>query len=170
MELQASRLHARIGPGGVPILLADQNRARWDQLLIGRPLGPYTIQAAIAACHARTRTGEETDWEKIVALYDALAALTPSPIVELNRAIAVSMAFGPTYGLQIVDDLVADGRLQNYHLLPAVRADLLVRLGRREEARVELARAASLTRNEQERTLLRTRAAALSEPAPPPAN
>ena len=175
MELQASRLHARVAPDGSPILLTDQNRTRWDRLLIERgmtalaraeqlrrPLGPYTLQAALAACHARARTPEETDWTQIVALYDALAALNPSPIVELNRAVAVSMAYGPEQALEIVDALVADGRLDSYHLLPAVRADLLIRLGRRDEARAELARAASLTRNEPERTLLRTRAATLT--------
>ena len=175
MELQASRLHARVAPDGSPILLTDQNRTRWDRLLIERgmtalaraeqlrrPLGPYTLQAALAACHARARTPEETDWTQIVALYDALAALNPSPIVELNRAVAVSMAYGPEQALEIVDSLVADGRLDSYHLLPAVRADLLIRLGRRDEARAELARAASLTRNEPERTLLRTRAATLA--------
>ena len=175
MELQASRLHARVAPDGSPILLTDQNRTRWDRLLIERgmtalaraellrrPLGPYTLQAALAACHARARTPEETDWTQIVALYDALAAHNPSPIVELNRAVAVSMAYGPEQALEIVDALVADGRLDSYHLLPAVRADLLTRLGRRDEARAELARAVSLTRNEPERTLLRTRAATLA--------
>src|SRR3954452_8157604 len=177
MELQASRLRARVGRGGSPVLLADQNRARWDQLLIGRglaalaraedlrtPLGPYTIQAAIAACHARARATDETDWERIVALYDGLVALNPSPIVELNRAVAVSMAYGPAEALELVDTLVADGRLDTYHLLPAVRADLLARLGRPEEARAELVHAATLTHNEQERKLLRTRAATLSSP------
>ena len=175
MELQASRLRARVGPGGAPVLLADQNRERWDQLLIQRgltaltraealrrPLGPYTLQAAIAACHARARTADETDWHQIVALYDALAALNPSPIVELNRAVAVSIAYGPAEALVIVDALVADGRLDSDHLLPAVRADLLTRLGRRDEAHAELVRAASLTRNEQERMLLRSRAANLA--------
>ena len=131
-----------------------------------RPLGPYTLQAAIAACHARARTADETDWEQIVALYDALAELNPSPIVELNRAVAVSMAYGPDQALEIVDALVVDGRLDSYHLLPAVRADLLARLGRADEARTELVRAAGLTRNEQERTLLRTRAAALEQERP----
>ena len=176
MELQASRLRARVGPGGAPVLLADQNRERWDQLLIQRgltalaraealrrPLGPYTLQAAIAACHARARTAAQTDWQQIVALYDALAALNPSPIMELNRAVAVSMAYGPAQALDIVDTLVSEGRLDAYHLLPAVRADLLARLGRTGEARADLFRAASLTRNEQERTLLRTRAAALEQ-------
>ena len=140
--LQASRLRARLGPDGAPVLLADQNPAKWDGLLVGRgsaalsraeslarPLGPYTLQAAIAACHARARRIEDTDWEQIVALYDALTALNPSPIVELNRAVAVSMAYGPAQALELVDALVADGRLESYHLLPAVRADLLGRLG-----------------------------------------
>jgi len=179
MELQASRFRARLARDGTPILLADQNRARWDHMLITRglaalgravalrqPLGPYTLQASIAACHARARTAGETDWRRIVALYDALAALNPSPIVELNRAVAVSMAFGPAEALEIVDRLVADGRLDSYHLLPAVRADLLVRLGRRGEAHAELVRAVTLTRNEQERTLLRTRAAHLTAASP----
>ena len=183
LEIQASRLRARLGPNGEPILLLDQDRVRWDQLLIRRglaslaiaerlaqPMGPYTLQAAIAACHARARTADETDWKRIVALYDALAASTGSPIVELNRAVAVSMGYGPEEALEIVDALVADGRLESYHLLPAVRADLLAKLGRNEEARAELARAASMTRNEQERTLLRTRAAALDERRPPVAN
>jgi len=179
LEIQASRLRARLGPNGEPILLLDQDRSRWDQLLISRglaalartellrePMGPYTLQAAIAACHARARTAAETDWKRIVALYDALAATTGSPVVELNRAVAVSMAYGPEEALEIVDALVADGRLETYHLLPAVRADLLAKMGRNEEARTELARAASMTRNEQERTLLRTRAAALDEHRP----
>ena len=173
MELQASRLRARLGPDGAPVLLPDQNRAKWDGLLIARglaalslaeslarPLGPYTLQAAIAACHARARRMEDTDWERIVALYDALAELNPSPIVELNRAVAVSMAYGPAQALELVDALVADGRLESYHLLPAVRADLLDRLGRHAEAQQDLIRAAKLTRNEQERSLLLTRAAA----------
>jgi predicted RNA polymerase sigma factor len=128
-----------------------------------RPLGRYTLEASIAACHARARSAEETDWARIVALYDALAVLNPSPIVELNRAVAISMAFGPQEALEIVDVLVADGRLDSYHLLPAVRADFLARLGRTAEARAELFRAAELTHNEQERNLLRTRAAGLSE-------
>jgi RNA polymerase sigma-70 factor (ECF subfamily) len=171
MELQASRLRARSGPSGEPVLLFDQDRARWDRMLIRRglealeraeelsgALGPYTLQAAIAACHARARTAEETDWERIVALYDALAQITPSPVVELNRAVAVAMAFGPAAGLELVDALVADGSLARYHLLPSVRGDLLAKLDRSEEAREEFARAASLTRNERERTLLLERA------------
>ena len=174
LEIQASRLRARVGPHGEAIPLLDQDRARWDQLLIRRGLdalaraeqlshvlGPYTLQAAIAACHARAHTPEQTDWPRIVALYDALAQLTQSPIVELNRAVAVAMAFGPAAGLEIVDELVAEPALQTYHLLPSVRADLLARLGRREEARAELERAAGLTRNERERALIRARAAGL---------
>jgi RNA polymerase sigma-70 factor (ECF subfamily) len=174
MELQASRLHARVGPSGEPILLADQDRARWDRLLIGRGLtsleraerlgerpGAYVLQAAIAACHARARSVEETDWTQIAALYDALAELTPSPVIELNRAVAVGMAFGPAAGLELVDALRGDRSLSAYHLLPAVRADLLAKVGRTGEARAELLRAASLTRNERERALLRDRAAAL---------
>lgn len=171
MEIQASRLRARTGPSGKPILLLDQDRGRWDRLLIHRglaaleraeelagALGPYTLQAAIAACHARARTPEETDWERIVALYDALAQVTASPVVELNRAVAVAMAFGPAAGLELVDALVADGSLAGYHLLPSVRGDLLAKLDRPDEAREEFARAASLTRNERERTLLLERA------------
>jgi RNA polymerase sigma factor (sigma-70 family) len=167
MEIQASRSRARIGPGGEPVLLLDQDRARWDQLLIGRGLaaleraerlggglGPYGLQAAIAACHARARSGDETDWERIVALYDALAELTKSPVVELNRAVAIAMAFGPAAGLEIVDDLVAEGALDRYHLLPSVRGDLLEKLGRRDEARSEFELAASLTRNTRERRVL----------------
>ncbi|HTP99358.1 MAG TPA: RNA polymerase sigma factor [Casimicrobiaceae bacterium] len=173
MEIQASRLAARIGPGGEPILLMDQNRARWDQLLIrrglaalaraeahGGALGPYALQAAIAACHARAIAAADTDWPRIAALYDALAALTPSPVVELNRAVAVAMAFGPRAGLAIVDALVADESLPEYHLLPSVRGDLLGRLGRNAEACAEFKRAAELTRNERERTLMLERAAA----------
>ena len=173
MEIQASRLRARVGPSGEPILLLDQNRARWDQLLIrrglaafaraespGNALGPYALQAAIAACHARARTGEETDWTRIAALYQALVQLTPSPVVELNRAVAVAMAFGPAAGLEIVDGLTAEPALRSYHLLPSVRGDFLVKLGRSEEARTEFERAASLTRNARERTLLLARAAA----------
>jgi RNA polymerase sigma-70 factor, ECF subfamily len=172
MEIQASRLSARVGPGGEPILLLDQNRARWDQLLIrrgltalaraeqlGGALGPYALQAAIAACHARARTAEETDWARIAALYDALAQLAPSPVVALNRAVAVAMAFGPAAGLELVDGLVAEPALRGYHLLPSVRGDLLLRLGRGAEARVELERAAALTRNVRERDLLLARAA-----------
>jgi RNA polymerase sigma factor (sigma-70 family) len=171
MEIQASRLHARVGPDGEPVLLADQDRSRWDRLLIrrglaaldhafglGRPLGSYSLQAAIAACHARAPSAAETDWERIAALYDALAQLSPSPVVELNRAVAVSMAFGPEAGLELVDSLVASGELDSYHLLPSVRADLLLRLGRADEARAELERAAALTQNERERQLLLARA------------
>jgi RNA polymerase sigma-70 factor, ECF subfamily len=171
MELQASRLRARTGPAGEPILLLDQDRARWDHLLIGRGLvalrraetlggrlGPYALQAAIAACHARARTPERTDWVRIVALYDALAELAPSPVVELNRAVAVSMAFGPEAGLALADELLAEPSLAGYHLLSSVRGDLLTRLGRFDEARAELERAAALTRNERERDLLLARA------------
>ena len=172
MEIQASRAGARTGPSGVPILLQDQNRARWDRLLIRRglaalgraeqsagALGPYALQASIAACHARVRTSAETDWAHIVALYDALAQLAPSPIVELNRAVAVSMAFGPAAGLACVEPLLAESSLRQYHLLPAVRGDLLFRLGRHDEARSEFERAAALTRNTRERALLLKRAA-----------
>ncbi len=167
MEIQASRLRARVGPTGEPILLRDQDRGRWDHLLIGRGLaalaraeslggasGPYTLQAAIAACHARARTADETDWTRIVALYDALAQLTPSPVVELNRAVALGMAFGPAAGLEVVDSLTAEPALAGYHLLPSVRGDLLAKLGRFEEARAELRRAAELTQNGRERELL----------------
>src|SRR5204863_4213397 len=173
MEIQASRLRARIGPGGEPVLLLDQDRARWDRLLIrrglsaleraealGGALGPYALQAAIAACHARARTPEETDWGRIVALYDALAQVAPSPVVELNRAIAVGMAFGPAAGLELVDALTSEPSLDGYHLLPSVRGDLLSKLGRAEEARAEFERAASLTRNVRERELLLARARA----------
>jgi len=172
MEIQASRLRARTGPSGEPILLLDQNRARWDQLLIRRGLaalvraeaigvehGPYLLQAAIAACHARARTAEETDWSRIVSLYDKLARVAPSPIVELNRAVAISMASGPAAGLQAVDALASDPVLENYHLLPSVRGDLLYKLGRFVEAREEFERAASMTRNARERALLLERAA-----------
>jgi RNA polymerase sigma factor (sigma-70 family) len=173
MEIQASRLRARRGPSGEPVLLLDQDRSRWDRLLVGRglaaldraqrtgDLGPYGVQAAIAACHARARPADETDWARIAALYDRLAVLVPSPVVELNRAVAVSMAAGPAAGLQIVDELVAAGSLGSYHLLPAVRADLLVKLERYDEARVELDRAVTLTGNTSEQDLLRARAAAL---------
>ncbi len=167
MEIQASRLRARVSPGGEPILLLDQDRGRWDHLLIGRGLaaleraealggsyGPYTLQAAIAACHARARTAEETDWTRIVALYDGLAQLMPSPIVELNRAVALGMAFGPAAGLEVVEALTKDPALAGYHLLPSVRGDLLAKLGRFDEARAELARAAALTQNIRERQLL----------------
>lgn len=167
MEIQASRSGARAGPSGEPILLFDQNRARWDQLLIGRGLaalahaekldavpGPYALQAQIAACHARARTPDETDWSRIVTLYGELARQTPSPVVELNRAVAVAMAFGPAAGLALVDALRAERSLQNYHLLPSVRGDLLKKVGRFDEARAEFARAASLTQNARERELL----------------
>ena len=172
LEIQASRLHARVGPGGEPILLADQDRSRWDQLLIRRglaaleraeqlagALGPYALQAAIAACHARARTPAETDWTRITALYDALAQLTQSPVVEVNRAVAYTMAFGPAAGLEIADSLLSEPALANYHLLPTVRGDFLAKLGRFEEARAEFERAAALTRNARERTLLLERAA-----------
>ena len=191
MEIQASRSRARVGPWGEPILLLDQNRARWDQLLIRRGLaalerakkvsfevnntlgvadrgtvdiedsgllGPYALQAAIAGCHARARTAEETDWARIAALYDALATVTPSPVVELNRAVAHSMAFGPAVGLELVDALISEPSLKNYHLLPSVRGDLLAKLGRVDEARAEFERAASLTQNARERELLLKRA------------
>jgi RNA polymerase sigma factor (sigma-70 family) len=171
MEIQASRLRARTGPSGEPILLLDQDRGRWDRLLISRGLaglaraehlggtrGPYALQAAIVACHARARTANETDWERIVALYDALAELTPSPIVELNRAVAVSMAYGPAAGLKLVDALGSEPRLKTYHLLPSVRGDLLLKLGRPNEARPEFEHAASLTQNARERELLLDRA------------
>jgi len=176
MEIQASRLKARVGPSGEPVLLLDQDRARWDQLLIrrglaaleraeqlGGALGPYALQAAIAACHARARIAGETDWTRITALYDALAQLTPSPVVELNRAVAVGMAFGPAAGLEIVDGLTSEPSLKSYHLLPSVRGDFLVKLGRFDEARAEFERAAWLTRNARERALLLERAAALKE-------
>src|SRR5438477_699788 len=173
MEIQASRSRARIGPSGEPILLFDQNRALWDQLLIRRGLaaleraeelgaapGPYTLQAAIAACHARARTPAETDWARIVALYEALAQLAPSPVVELNRAVALAMAFGPAAGLELVDALTSERSLEGYHFLPSVRGDLLAKLGRFDEARAEFERAASLTRNARERELLLERARA----------
>jgi predicted RNA polymerase sigma factor len=175
MELQASRARARIGPEGEAVLLLDQDRARWDQLLIRRglaaleraeelsgALGPYTLQAAIAACHARARRAEDTDWDRIVALYDALTELTRNPVVELNRGMAVAMASSPEAGLEIVDELVAAGALDGYHLLPAVRGDLLEKLGRRGEARAEFELAASLTRNGRERDVLLGRASALA--------
>ena len=171
MEIQASRSQARIGPSGEPILLLEQNRALWDQLLIRRGLaaleragkigdsrGPYALQAAIAACHARARTAEETDWARIVALYGELAKLVPSPVVELNRAVAVAMASGPAAGLELVDALTAEPSLQAYHLLPSVRGDLLAKIGRTDEARAEFERAAALTRNTRERELLLNRA------------
>jgi len=176
MEIQASRLAARVGPSGEPILLLDQNRSRWDPLLIRRGLaaleraenlgsrGPYTLQAAIAACHARARTAAETDWPRIVALYGELAARMPSPVVELNRAVAVSMASGPAAALELVDRLVAEPSLQGYHLLPTVRADFLKKLGRLGEAKAEFERAASLTRNARERHMLLSRAEACGPP------
>lgn len=174
LELQASRTVARTGPDGAPVLLADQNRARWDRLLIrrgvaaleravaateeGAGLGPYTVQAAIAACHARAVTYQDTDWAVIAALYDRLAAIAPSPVVELNRAVAVSMARGPAAGLALVDALTGEPALRDYHLLPSVRGDLLARSGRTDEARAEFLRAAGLTRNERERAMLLDRA------------
>jgi predicted RNA polymerase sigma factor len=173
MEIHASRSAARLGPSGEPILLLEQNRARWDRLLIGRGLtaleraeklggagGPYVLQGAIAACHARALTAEATDWPRIAVLYHALMQRTPSPVVELNRAVAVGMAFGPEAALAIVDGLKAEGALAAYHLLPAVRGDLLFKLGRLKEARSEFEQGASLTRNARERTFLLERAAA----------
>ena len=173
MEIQASRSRARVGPSGEPVLLLDQDRAQWDYVLVGRGLaaleraeklggarGPYALQAAIAACHARARTPGETDWGRIAALYNALSQLAPSPVVELNRAVALGMAFGPAAGLEIVDGLTADSSLKSYHLLPSVRGDLLAKLGRFDEARAEFERAASLTRNAREREVLLERAAA----------
>ena len=191
MEIQASRSRARVGPSRQPVLLLDQNRALWDQLLIRRGLaaldraeklraenlraeklsgaqGPYTLQAAIAACHARARTAEETAWPRIAMLYEALAQLAPSPVVELNRAVALAMAFGPQAGLELIDTLMAEPSLENYHLLPSVRGDLLAKLGRFDEARPEFERAASLTRNARERELLRQRAAACARESAPP--
>jgi RNA polymerase sigma-70 factor (ECF subfamily) len=186
MEIQASRAAARVGSSGEPILLFDQNRVRWDQLLIHRglaaiaraedirseklsagndagPRGPYALQAEIAACHARARTPDETDWTQIVALYGELARLSPSPVVELNRAVAVAMAFGPAAGLELVDELTSESSLENYHLLPSVRGDLLKKLGRMDEARTEFERAAALTRNTRERELLIGRARACTD-------
>ena len=173
MEIQASRSRARVGPSGQIVLLLDQDRGRWDSLHISRglaaleraeklggALGPYALQAAIAACHARARNAADTDWARIVALYDALAQLVPSPVVELNRAVAVGMAFGPAAGLELVDALLSEPSLKTYHFLPSARGDLLVRLGRSDEARVEFERAASLTQNARERDLLLERAAA----------
>ncbi|HEV7462453.1 MAG TPA: DUF6596 domain-containing protein, partial [Methyloceanibacter sp.] len=182
MEIQASRFGARTGPSGEPVLLLEQNRARWDQLLIrrglaalqrtealagmpGRTPGPYALQAAIAACHARARRAEETDWARIVGFYGALGELAPSPIVELNRAVALAMLFGPAAGLEIVDTLKTEPALKNYHLLPSVRGDLLRKLGRHEEACAEFERAASLTRNARERAMLLDRAAACASGA-----
>lgn len=182
MEIQASRMRARVGPTGQPILLLDQNRARWDYVLIrhglaaleraillGGATGPYAVQAAIAACHARARTGDETDWPRIVNLYETLAEIVPSPVVELNRAVAVSMAFGPAAGLEIVDALITEPTLKGYHLLPSVRGDFLLKLGRLDEARVEFQQAAALTRNARERELLLERARACSGGAGQPA-
>jgi RNA polymerase sigma factor (sigma-70 family) len=178
MELQASRLGARIGPDGAPILLLDQSRARWDRVLIGRglaalaragaagPPGPYVLQAEIAACHARAHTADHTDWPRIAAVYGALAQLQPSPIVELNRAVAVAMAQGPADGLAVVDAIATDPKLAGYHLLPSVRGDLLAKLGRHAEARAEFERAASLARNEAERALLLARARRSTDPKP----
>jgi RNA polymerase sigma factor (sigma-70 family) len=173
MEIQASRSASRVGPSGEPVLLLEQDRAGWDRLLIGRglaalaraeelggELGPYTLQAAIAACHARALTAEETDWARITALYESLARISRSPVVELNRAVALSMAYGPAAGLALVEQIVDDPALKGYHLLPSVRGDLLFKLGRRAEARAEFERAAGLTRNERERDLLKERAAA----------
>jgi predicted RNA polymerase sigma factor len=180
MEIQASRARARTGPSGEPILLLDQDRGRWDQVLIrrglaalaraevlGGALGPYALQAAIAACHARARTGAETDWDRIADLYGALARVSPSPVVELNRAVAVGMARGPAAGLERVDALVSEPALEGYHLVSSVRGDLLFRLGRLAEARVEFERAAGLTRNARERGLLLARAAACARETRP---
>jgi RNA polymerase sigma factor (sigma-70 family) len=180
MEIQASRLRARVGPDGEPILLLDQDRGRWDQLLIrrglaaleqalalaqapGGPPGPYTLQAAIAGCHARARTAADTDWARIAALYETLARLTPSPIVELNRAVALGMASGPAAGLELVDALASEPSLREYHLLPSIRGDFLAKLGRAREARAEFQRAAGLARNARERKLLLDRAAACGD-------
>jgi RNA polymerase sigma factor (sigma-70 family) len=180
MEIQASRAKARTGPSGEPILLLEQNRAKWDHILIrrglaalaraealGGALGPYALQAAIAACHARAPTGADTDWQRIAALYDALAQLAPSPVVELNRAVALAMAFGPATGLEVADALLAEPLMKNYHLLPSVRGDFLFKLGRFDEAHAEFERAASLTRNLRERELLLARAAACEPGARP---
>jgi len=180
MEIRASRSRGRVGPRGEPILLLDQDRSRWDHVLVrrglaaleraqqlGGALGPYALQAAIAACHARARTGEETDWARIATLYDALAQITPSPVVDLNRAVAVGMASGPAAGLELVDALASDPSLKAYHLLPSVRGDLLSKLGRSDEARSEFERAASLTRNVRERELLLERAAACARESRP---
>jgi predicted RNA polymerase sigma factor len=173
MEIQASRLRARVGPSGEPVLLPDQDRGRWDRVLItrglaaldraenlGTALGPYALQAAIGACHARARSVEETDWSRIAALYEALAEIAPSPVIELNRAVAVSRAYGPAAGLELIEALLGVPALRGYHLLPSARGDLLEQLGRRDEARAEFERAASLTRNEREQGLLLARAAA----------
>ena len=179
MEIQASRLRSRVGPSGEPVVLLDQDRALWDQLLIRRGLaalerveslggepGPYALQGAIAACHARARAADETDWARIAALYETLARVAPSPVVELNRAVAVAMAFGPAAGLELADALLSEPVLAGYHLLPAVRGDFLAKLGRLDEARAELERAASLTRNDRERELLRERARACGGRSP----
>ncbi len=181
MEIQASRSKARVGPSGEPILLFDQNRALWDQLLIRRGLtaleraekiggvrGSYALQAGIAACHARARTPEETEWPRIVGLYDELAEIAPSPVVELNRAVAVGMASGPAAGLELVDQLMSEPSLKAYHLLPSVRGDLLVKLGRFHEARIEFERAATLARNARERELMLKRANASAAGLQPP--
>jgi predicted RNA polymerase sigma factor len=174
MEIQASRTAARVGPDGEPIPLLEQNRGRWDQLLIrrgyaallraervGGPIGPYVLQAAIAVCHAQARTAADTDWARIATLYEMLARLTPTPVVQLNRAVAVAMSDGPARGLEIVDALAAEPAMREYHLLPSVRADLLARLDRIDEARAEYERAAALARNARERAVLLERAAAL---------
>jgi predicted RNA polymerase sigma factor len=181
IELQASRVGARTGPGGEPVLLGDQDRLRWDRLLIRRGLaaldqaeklnaapGPYAVQAEIAACHARATSVQDTDWERIAALYVVLAYLTPSPVVELNRAVAVGMAYGPDRGLEIADQLTGQPALAGYAQLPAVRGDLLAKLGRVEEARQEFTRAAALTSNERERALFRARAAECAHPTEHP--
>jgi len=180
MEIQASRIGARTGPEGQPILLLEQNRARWNHMLISRglaalaraeeldgALGPYALQAAIAACHARAPAAQDTDWTRITALYDALAQLNPSPVVELNRAVAVCMAYGPAAALVIVDPLLAEPKLKAYHLLPSVRGDFLAKLGRLAEAGAEFERAASMTRNARERELLLERALACARGLPP---
>ncbi len=180
MEIQASRIRARVGPDGEPIPLLEQNRGRWDQLLIrrgytallraeriGRPVGPYVLQAAVAACHARARSAQDTDWARIASLYQTLSRLTPTPVVQLNRAVAVAMAYGPARGLDIVDALTTEPALRDYHLLPSVRADLLARLGRNDEARSEFHRAASLARNARERAVLLDRARACTSPPEP---
>jgi len=180
MEIQASRSPARVGKDGEPVLLLDQDRRRWDQLLVrrgfaaleraeslGGAFGPYALQAAIAACHARAGSADETDWARLAALYDALGQVGPSPIVELNHAVAVGMAFGPAAGLEVADGLLADPSLKGYHLLPAVRGDLLAKLGRDVDAAGEFRRAADLTRNARERTLLLERATRLEDLAPP---